>query len=205
MSDNASQPDPPASDSTQPYPDLAPRKAVKASPNTTIPCRIHHHAGLLACGRRRDRMAHHVPFPKTGANRSKSSSNAANCVAWSPHRALNSASTWVQWIWSSRSHRHCPCPRDCSGWGARPQGRGSLACTVLPITREQIIGTAASIECMRSGDIETLTIPCTPLDVLAQQTVAAAAMDDLKPDDWYVTRAQGRAHSKISTEPCSML
>lgn len=40
---------------------------------------------------------------------------------------------------------------------------------------------------MRSGDIETLTIPCTPLDVLAQQTVAAAAMDDLKPDDWYVT------------------
>ena len=45
-----------------------------------------------------------------------------------------------------------------------------------PITREQIIGTAASIECMRSGDIETLTIPCTPLDVLAQQTVAAAAM-----------------------------
>ena len=56
-----------------------------------------------------------------------------------------------------------------------------------PITREQIIGTAASIECMRSGDIETLTIPCTPLDVLAQQTVAAAAMDDLKPDDWYVT------------------
>ena len=56
-----------------------------------------------------------------------------------------------------------------------------------PITREQIIGTAASIECMRSGDIETLTIPCNPLDVLAQQTVAAAAMDDLKPDDWYVT------------------
>lgn len=40
---------------------------------------------------------------------------------------------------------------------------------------------------MRSGDIETLTIPCNPLDVLAQQTVAAAAMDDLKPDDWYVT------------------
>lgn len=54
-----------------------------------------------------------------------------------------------------------------------------------PITREQIIGTAASIECMRAGDIEELSIPRNPLDVLAQQTVAAAAMDDLKPDDWY--------------------
>lgn len=54
-----------------------------------------------------------------------------------------------------------------------------------PITREQIIGTAACIESMRAGDIEPLTIPINPLDVLAQQTVAAAAMDDLDPDEWY--------------------
>ena len=97
----------------------APRKAVKASPNTTIPW-----SAPPPCWSPRMRTPTQspwrimVPFPKTGANRSKNSSNAANCVAWSPHRALNSASTWVQWIWSSRSHRHCPYPRDCSGWGA---------------------------------------------------------------------------------------
>ncbi|WP_137658045.1 DEAD/DEAH box helicase [Bifidobacterium moukalabense] len=54
-----------------------------------------------------------------------------------------------------------------------------------PITREQIIGTAACIECMQTGDIEPLAIPGNPLDVLAQQTVAAAAMGDLDPDEWY--------------------
>ncbi|NEG70912.1 DEAD/DEAH box helicase [Bifidobacterium ramosum] len=56
-----------------------------------------------------------------------------------------------------------------------------------PLTREQIIGVAASVESMRSGDIEPLAIPRNPLDILAQQTVAAAAMDDLKPDEWYAT------------------
>ncbi|KAA8820384.1 ATP-dependent helicase [Bifidobacterium rousetti] len=56
-----------------------------------------------------------------------------------------------------------------------------------PLTREQIVGVAASIESMRAGDIEPLDIPSNPLDILAQQTVAAAAMDDLKPDAWYGT------------------
>ncbi len=54
-----------------------------------------------------------------------------------------------------------------------------------PVTRQQIIGMAASLESMRAGAIEPLTIPNNPLDVLAQQTVAAAAMEDLKPDAWY--------------------
>ncbi|MBT1172116.1 DEAD/DEAH box helicase [Bifidobacterium sp. MA2] len=56
-----------------------------------------------------------------------------------------------------------------------------------PLTREQIVGVAASIERMRAGDIEPLAVPRNPLDVLAQQTVAAASMDDLRPDDWYAT------------------
>ena len=133
-------------------------------------------------------MAHHGSVSKTGANRSKSSSNAANCVAWSPHRALNSASD----MGSVDLVIQIAPPLSVSS-GLQRVGRadhkvgGVSHALFYPITREQIIGTAASIECMRSGDIETLTIPCTPLDVLAQQTVAAAAMDDLKPDDWYVT------------------
>ncbi|MBT1162334.1 MULTISPECIES: DEAD/DEAH box helicase [Bifidobacterium] len=56
-----------------------------------------------------------------------------------------------------------------------------------PLTREQIIGVAASLESMKAGALEPLTIPRNPLDILAQQTVAAVAMDDLKPDDWYAT------------------
>lgn len=56
-----------------------------------------------------------------------------------------------------------------------------------PLTREQIIGTAATVEGMKAGDIEPLTMPHCPLDILAQQTVAAASMEDIRPDDWYAT------------------
>ena len=55
----------------------------------------------------------------------------------------------------------------------------------FPITRQQIIGVTTSMECMREGAIEPLHMPRNPLDVLAQQTVAAAAMEDLSTNDWY--------------------
>ena len=58
---------------------------------------------------------------------------------------------------------------------------------LYPLTREQIIGVATCAESMIAGDIEPLATPRNPLDILAQQTVAAAAMDDLKPDQWYAT------------------
>ncbi|OXM99551.1 ATP-dependent helicase [Bifidobacterium vansinderenii] len=65
-----------------------------------------------------------------------------------------------------------------------------------PLTREQILITAATAEAMRDGHIESLTIPANPLDVLAQQTVAAAAMGQLDHDDWYrvVRRAAPYRH-----------
>nr|WP_236024387.1 ATP-dependent helicase [Bifidobacterium pluvialisilvae] len=56
-----------------------------------------------------------------------------------------------------------------------------------PLTRRQILDTTAAVEAMRSGDIEAFAVPANPLDVLAQQTVAAAAMTPLDADDWYRT------------------
>ncbi|MGQ7789819.1 hypothetical protein ACULNC_12940 [Shigella flexneri] len=38
---------------------------------------------------------------------------------------------------------------------------------------------------MFAGRLENLTPPHNPLDVLAQQTVAAAAMDALQVSEWY--------------------
>ena len=46
-----------------------------------------------------------------------------------------------------------------------------------------VIGAAATVECMQTGDIEPLSIPRCPLDVLAQHTVAAAAMEDQVPQE----------------------
>nr|WP_240544240.1 DEAD/DEAH box helicase [Bifidobacterium sp. SO4] len=56
-----------------------------------------------------------------------------------------------------------------------------------PLTRMQIVTGAASLESMIAGDIEPLAIPRNPLDILAQQTVAAASMHNLDADEWYAT------------------
>ncbi|WP_232342010.1 MULTISPECIES: ATP-dependent helicase [Bifidobacterium] len=74
-------------------------------------------------------------------------------------------------------------------------GRVSQA-RLFPLTREQILECTASMESMVQGDIEPTIMPSSPLDVLAQQTVAAAAMGPLKEQDWLTTvrRAAPFAH-----------
>ena len=60
-----------------------------------------------------------------------------------------------------------------------------------PKHRSDLVQTAVTVPRMRDGLIEELRTPRSPLDVLAQQTVAAVAVEDLELDDWYetVTRA----------------
>jgi ATP-dependent Lhr-like helicase len=42
-----------------------------------------------------------------------------------------------------------------------------------PRTRRELIDSTVVVDCMLAGKLETLTPPRNPLDVLAQQTVAA--------------------------------
>lgn len=55
----------------------------------------------------------------------------------------------------------------------------------FPRTRRDLVDSAVILECMFAGRLENLTPPHNPLDVLAQQTVAAAAMEALQVDEWY--------------------
>ncbi|MDY4678364.1 MAG: DEAD/DEAH box helicase [Bifidobacterium tsurumiense] len=64
---------------------------------------------------------------------------------------------------------------------------GKPKALMYPLTREQIITMTASVESMRAGELERMAVPNNPLDILAQQTVAAAALDSLNPDEWYAT------------------
>lgn len=56
---------------------------------------------------------------------------------------------------------------------------------IYPCTRQQIVAAAASAEHMLAGAIEPLHVPQCPLDVLAQQTVAAASLEALDADRWF--------------------
>ncbi len=58
---------------------------------------------------------------------------------------------------------------------------------VYPRTRNEVIDAAVVSEGMRAGAIEQTTLVRNALDVLAQQTVAAVAMDDWAVDDWFDT------------------
>ena len=58
---------------------------------------------------------------------------------------------------------------------------------IFPKHRADLIHSAVASERMTSGQIEALRIPTNPLDVLAQQTVAAVALDTLDVEEWFET------------------
>ncbi len=55
----------------------------------------------------------------------------------------------------------------------------------FPKHRGDLVDTAVVAERMTAGRIEALRIPANPLDILAQQTVAAVAVADLDAQEWF--------------------
>ena len=62
---------------------------------------------------------------------------------------------------------------------------GVSAGLIYPRTRRDLLDAVVTVDRMLSGQLETLEPPRNPLDVLAQQTVAAVAMEPLAVDDWF--------------------
>jgi ATP-dependent helicase Lhr and Lhr-like helicase len=60
--------------------------------------------------------------------------------------------------------------------GGLPKGR------MFPLSRDELVECAALLRCVRRGDLDRLLIPEKPLDVLAQQIVAATSSEDWDED-----------------------
>ena len=56
---------------------------------------------------------------------------------------------------------------------------------IFPKHRADVLHSAVVAERMIGGAIEELRIPANPLDVLAQQTIAATAVDEWDVEDWF--------------------
>ncbi|MFZ2509826.1 MAG: DEAD/DEAH box helicase, partial [Gordonia sp. (in: high G+C Gram-positive bacteria)] len=56
---------------------------------------------------------------------------------------------------------------------------------VFPKHRTDLLGATVATARMLTGEIEHLRVPRNPLDILAQQTVAATAVDDVDVNDWF--------------------
>ncbi len=67
---------------------------------------------------------------------------------------------------------------------------------LYPKHRGDLAQTAVAVERMRTGGIEAMRIPANPLDVLAQQVVAATALDEVDVEELYalVRRSAPFAH-----------
>ncbi|WP_369047341.1 Lhr family helicase [Sinomonas sp. P10A9] len=58
---------------------------------------------------------------------------------------------------------------------------------LFPKHRADLVHTAITVERMLAGQIEALRIPANPLDILAQQTVAATALGPIDVEEWFDT------------------
>jgi ATP-dependent Lhr-like helicase len=71
---------------------------------------------------------------------------------------------------------------------------------LFPKHRADLLGTTVVSERMRTGLIEAIAVPQNPLDILAQQTVAAVALDTIDVEQWFETV---RRSAPFSTLPRS--
>ncbi len=69
-----------------------------------------------------------------------------------------------------------------------------------PKHRSDLVQTAVTVPRMRQGLIEELHTPRSPLDVLAQQTVAAVAFEDLDVNEWYDTVRRAWPYRDLARE-----
>ena len=76
-------------------------------------------------------------------------------------------------------HQPAPRLRQAGKRGGLPKGR------IFPLSRDELIECAALLRCVNRGELDRLLIPEKPLDVLGQQTVAAASTEDWDENDFF--------------------
>ena len=68
---------------------------------------------------------------------------------------------------------------------------------LLPKHRADLVHTAVAVERMRAGAIESLHVPANPLDVLAQQVVAATSVDEWDVDELFQVVRRAAPYSAL--------
>src|SRR5205814_1846611 len=75
-----------------------------------------------------------------------------------------------------------------------PKGR------LFPLSRDELVECSALIDSVRRGELDRLTIPEQPLDVLAQQIVAEVAARDCGEDELYALFRRAFPYRNIRVE-----
>jgi ATP-dependent Lhr-like helicase len=83
---------------------------------------------------------------------------------------------------------------------ARHQRGGLPKARLFPLTRDELVECTAMMRSVRNGQLDALTIPEKPLDVLAQQIVACAAMEDWDERKLYDLMRQAYPYRGLTRE-----
>jgi ATP-dependent Lhr-like helicase len=75
-----------------------------------------------------------------------------------------------------------------------PKGR------IFPLSRDEIVECAAIIDSVRRGELDQLEIPELPLDILAQQIVAAVAAEEWTENDLFAMIRRAYPYRKLTRE-----
>ncbi|RDU97536.1 DEAD/DEAH box helicase [Trinickia dinghuensis] len=78
--------------------------------------------------------------------------------------------------------------------GGMPKGR------LFPNSRDDLIECAALIDCVRRGELDALTLPRAPLDVLAQQIVAEVACEEWHEDALFACVKSATPYAGLARE-----
>jgi len=82
--------------------------------------------------------------------------------------------------------------RSGHGLGRTPKGR------LFPTSRDELVESAALLRAVRAGRLDRVTPPEAPLDVLAQQIVAACAADAWREDDLFAVLRRAAPYAALS-------
>ncbi|HEX7334923.1 MAG TPA: DEAD/DEAH box helicase [Pyrinomonadaceae bacterium] len=75
-----------------------------------------------------------------------------------------------------------------------PKGR------IFPLSRDELVECAAIVDSVRRGELDHLEIPERPLDILAQQIVAAVAAEEWGEDDLFATIRRAYPYRNLERE-----
>jgi ATP-dependent Lhr-like helicase len=75
-----------------------------------------------------------------------------------------------------------------------PKGR------IFPLSRDELVECAAIIDSVRRGELDRLALPEQPLDILAQQIVAASAPEEWGEDDLFAMVRRAYPYRNLSRE-----
>ena len=96
--------------------------------------------------------------------------------------------------WPSPQHAQIRGVPGTPNRGAVPKGR------IFTTTRDELLECAALVRSIRQGELDRIQIPDAPLDVLAQQIVAACAAEEWKEDELFALVRRAYPYRELSRE-----